>query len=91
MMELEFRNADFCGWRKTGEPGARKRIKKVSTRGVHQSKYTTAVRGERITATPPMLIVFRTYLYRNIVFLPSLKYHSRINFSHVKDKMKGNF
>jgi hypothetical protein len=66
MIELEFRNVDFCGGRKTGEPGEKPswQVREPTNNSTHM-KYpsrgsnprpigTTAVRGERITATPPM-------------------------------------
>jgi hypothetical protein len=66
MIELEFRNVDFYGGRKTGEPGEKpsKQVRESTANSTHM-KYpsrgsnsrptgTTAVRGERITATPSM-------------------------------------
>jgi hypothetical protein len=67
MIKLKFRNVDFYGGRKTGEPREKpsKQVRESTTNSTHM-KYpsrglnprttgTTAVRGERITATPPML------------------------------------
>jgi hypothetical protein len=64
MIELEFRNVDFDGGRKPGEKPS-KQGRQSTTNSTHM-KYpsrgsnprptgTTAMRGERITATPPML------------------------------------
>jgi hypothetical protein len=67
MIELEFRNVDFYGGRKTGEPGEKplKQGRESTTNSAHmkyqsrgsnpQPTGTTEVRGERIKTTPPML------------------------------------
>jgi hypothetical protein len=70
MIELEFKNVDFYGGRKTGEPTleARERINNILNsheapeQRIEPTTGTTAVRGERITATPPML-PFSLYIY----------------------------
>jgi hypothetical protein len=57
MIELEFRNVDFCGWRKTLE--ARERINNKLNSNMTPSPgiepEITVVRGECLAATPPML------------------------------------
>jgi hypothetical protein len=67
MIELEFRNVDFYGGKKTGGPGEKpsKQGREPTTNSSHM-KYpsrglnprptgTTAVRGERITAMLPKI------------------------------------
>jgi hypothetical protein len=61
MIELEFRNVDFCGGRKTGEPGekpskqGREKLNSHMTPSLGIEPEITVVRGERLAATPPML------------------------------------
>jgi hypothetical protein len=61
MIELKFRNVDFCGVGKTGEPGEKpsKGENQQQTQLTYETESVnrtrvTVVRGERSTATPPM-------------------------------------
>jgi hypothetical protein len=74
MIELEFRNVDFGGGRKTGEPGEKPswqgreptnnstHMKYPSIGSNPQTIGSTAVSGERITATPPVTPYIVCYL-----------------------------
>jgi hypothetical protein len=64
MIKLEFRNVEFCGGRKTREPGekhrreARERINnKLNSHmmPLESKSEITSVRGKRLTAMQPML------------------------------------
>jgi hypothetical protein len=105
MIELEFRNVDIYEGRKTGEPGEKpsKQGRESTTNSTHM-KYpsrgsnprpigTTAVRGERITATPPMLpkyavtlkwlpIVFVRLIQSQRIVTVMVKFHNN-KFAHM--------